>query len=332
MEPQPRSKSRVLGRLIISLLLFVFASWLFLNRQFVIDQIAVWQFQPPADIATLSDRTTMTDRGKFYFYASHPDVQDRDEFNRSCSSLQSQETVVLGCYSARRIYLFNVTDPALEGIKEVTAAHEMLHAAYDRLSNNERDRINKLVDAAAGQVHDENLQKLLKEYDKTEPGERSNELHSILGTQVVNVGDELETYYKQYFADRQAVVTMAQKYESVFNNLKTQQEQLSSELERLAGELSSQSESYNQAITKLNADIVEFNARADAGSFGSQSEFNRERDLLMSRQAQLRQTQIDLTAKIALYNEKRAALEAINSKAEALNRSINSNLSPVPAL
>jgi predicted nucleic acid-binding Zn-ribbon protein len=333
VEPQPRSKSsRVLLKLIISVLLFAFASWLFLNRQFVIDQVAVWQFQPSSEVTALRQRATMTDRGQFYFYASHPEVQDRTEFNKSCNSLKTQETVVLGCYSARSIYLFNVNDPTLEGIKEVTAAHEMLHAAYDRLSPNERDRVNKLLDTAAKNVNNPSLQDLLKEYDKTEPGERLNELHSILGTQVANLGSDLETYYKQYFTNRQAVVAMSQKYESVFNNLKTQQGQLASELEQLATALAAESNSYNQSITKLNTDIASFNARAAAGNFSSQSQFNTQRNQLVAQQEQLRQTQNNLNAKIAQYNEKRAALEAINSQAEALNRSINSNLSPVPTL
>jgi hypothetical protein len=332
VEPQPRNKSRVLFKLFVSLLLFAFASWIFLNRQSVIDQVAVWQFRPSAEVAALSERTHMTDTGQFYFYASHPDIQDRTEFNNSCKNLSTQETVVLGCYSARRIYLFNVNDPNLDGIKEVTAAHEMLHAAYDRLEPNERKHIDALLDNVAKNVTDTGLQDLLKEYDKTEPGERLNELHSILGTQTANVGSELETYYKRYFSDRQQVVALAQKYESVFKNLKTQQDQLAKELEQLAGELTAESGSYNESIVQLNADIDRFNNQASTGGFGSQAEFNAQRSDLVARQEQLRVSQEQLNQKIALYNQKRAQLEATNSQAAELNRSINSNLSPVPTL
>ena len=38
------------------------------------------------------------------------------------------KTAVLGCYANREISIFNVTDQRLDGIREVTAAHEMLHA------------------------------------------------------------------------------------------------------------------------------------------------------------------------------------------------------------
>jgi len=332
VEPQPRNKSRVLLKLLVSVLLFAFASWIFLNRQFVIDQVSVWQFRPSSDVVELAQRTSMTDAGRFYFYASHPDVQDRTEFNNSCKNLSTQETVVLGCYSTRRIYLFNVNDPALDGIKEVTAAHEMLHAAYDRLNQRERRHIDELLDNVAKTVSDTGLQKLLKEYDKTEPGERLNELHSILGTQVLDVGDELEAYYKRYFSDRHQVVALSQKYESVFNNLRTQQDQLAKELEQLAAELTVESNSYNASIAQLNASIVSFNKQATAGGFNSQAEFNSQRADLVALQEQLRTDQERLNGKIVVYNQKRTQLEAINSEAEELNRSINSNLSPVPAL
>lgn len=332
MEPQPRSKNRGFVRLVFSFALFAVAIALFLNRQSIIDQIAYWQYQPTQEIAALADRSALSERGRFYLYVSYPEVQERDAFNESCNTQRSTETVVLGCFVAWRIYVFNVTDPKLDGIKEVTAAHEMLHAVYDRLGSDEQKRVDGLVNAAAAKITDENIKTLLKEYDKTEPGQRSNELHSILGTQVRNLGPELEKYYAQYFTDRSKVVTLSEKYESVFANLRSQQDQLAQELERMAAELSADSKSFNEAITQLNKDIGAFNARAESGDFSSQAEFDAQRASLVAAQSDLRARQTALNARIALYGQKRRQLEAINSQAEALNNSINSNLSPVPAL
>lgn len=333
MEPQQRQrKSRALGRLIVSIVLFAIAALLVLNRQTIIDRITVWRFHPSAEVAALADRTRMSDDGKYYFYASQPELQDRDAFNHSCSTLQSEQTVVLGCYVAHRIYVFNVNDQSLDGIKEVTAAHEMLHAAYERLSQSDKAHVNAMINAAAAKVTDKNIATLIAEYEKTEPGEKLNELHSILGTQVAHLDGDLEAYYSQYFTDRSAVVGLSQKYEGIFNELKSQQEQLSNQLEALANELAADSNDYNQSIVKLNADITAFNDRAESGGFSSQAQFNAERDALVARQEQLRAANARLNAKIALYNQKREQLKAINSRAEALNRSINSNLSPVPAL
>lgn len=332
MEPQPRNRSRGYVRLVFSFVLFALALALFLNRQAILDQAIFWQFKPSDEVAALAERASLSERGRFYFYASQPELQNREAFNHSCDTLRGSETVVLGCYAAHRIYVFNVTDPKLDGIKEVTAAHEMLHAAYERLNESDRKRVDALINAAAANVVDDNLKKLLQEYDKTEPGERSNELHSILGTQVRNIGPELEDYYKQYFVDRSAVVALSEKYEEVFNNLRAEQDQLASELERMAAELSTESRSFNDAITQLNKDIGVFNDRAESGAFSSQAQFNAERAELVARQEQLRTQQSAIAAKIALYDEKRKQLEAVNSQAEALNSSINSKLSPVPAL
>lgn len=331
MDPRPQ-RNRGFLRLGLSIVLLLGAIWLFLNRQIVIDQVAYWQYKPTAEIAELADHASMSDEGRYYFYASSPQVQNRQEFNNSCNTTRTQETVVLGCYTGRHIFVFNVEDAKLDGIKEVTAAHEMLHAAYDRLSQSELARINTLLDKAAKTTTDENLKSLLSAYDKSEPGERLNELHSILGTQVHNLDPELEDYYKQYFSDRAALVNLSDKYESVFNSLKSQQQQLASELEQLAQDLTAESANYNQAIIQLNADIDAFNDRANNGGFSSQSQFNSERNSLVAQQDTLKAQRNSLNAKIAQYNEKRQALEAINSQADALNRSINSNLSPVPAV
>lgn len=331
MDPRPQ-RSRGFLRLGLSIVLFLAAIWLFLHRQMVIDQVAYWQYRPTAQIAALADRASMSNEGRYYFYVSFPEIQDRDHFNTSCNTTHTQETVVLGCYTGRHIYVFNVEDPKLDGIKEVTAAHEMLHAAYERLDASERNHIDALLDKTAKATTDENLKTLLSAYDKSEPGERLNELHSILGTQVHNLDPELEAYYKQYFSNRGALVDLSDKYESVFNSLKAQQQQLANELEQLAQDITAGSSDYNQSIAQLNSDIASFNDRASNGGFSSQAQFNSERDNLVSRQDGLKAERSELNAKITQYNQKRQALEAINSQADALNRSINSNLSPVPAV
>lgn len=331
MDPRPQ-KSRGFLRLGLSAALLLLAIWLFLHRQMVVDQVAYWQYRPTAEIVALAQNASMSSEGRYYFYVSFPEIQDRDHFNSSCNTTHTQETVVLGCYTGRHIYVFNVEDPKLDGIKEVTAAHEMLHAAYDRLSTSERNRINALLDKTARATTDENLKTLLSAYDKSEPGERLNELHSILGTQVHNLDPELESYYKQYFSNRGALVDLSDKYEAVFNSLKSQQQQLAAELEQLGTDITAESSAYNLAIAQLNSDIASFNDRASSGGFSSQAQFNSDRANLVGQQDDLKVQRNNLNAKIAQYNQKRQALEAINSQAEALNRSINSNLSPVPAV
>lgn len=324
------NKSHV-GRLVFTFIVLAIAVSILFYRQTIIDQINVWSYKPTAAVSALATRSGMSERGKFYFYASQPQLLPRETFNASCTTY-GETSAVLGCYAMQRIYIFNINDEQLNGIKEVTAAHEMLHAGYARLSDSERVRVNALVEAESNKITDPTFKKLMAEYDKNEPGERANELHSLIGTQISSISPELETYYKNYFTDRAQVVALYKKYETVFSNLQSKQDTLSSELEQLSVQLSSEITQYNQAITQLSNDVTSFNRRAAAGEFSSQAEFNAERSRLAARQNTLATTRDGLAVTINTFNEKRQQLAAINSQAEALNRSINSTLQPLPSI
>lgn len=279
----------------------------------------------------MAERAQLTDEGKFYFYASHPQLDDRQAFNNSCTTQNTEQSVVLGCYAGMRIYLFNVDNPKLDGIKEVTAAHEMLHAAYDRLSPSERTRVDTLVSAELNKITDKRILDLVKEYDKTEPGERLNELHSILGTEVSSLSPELEKYYQQYFKNRGAVVALATNYASVFEDLKSRMDSLLNELTTLADRIEFENAQYKTSAQRLNSDIDSFNARARSGRM-TRAEFDSERAALEARQSELQSLYNTIKADIALYDAKRSELMAINAESDVLNRSIDSKLSPVPNL
>jgi hypothetical protein len=326
-----RPRRNNLLRLGLSLTLLILTLLTFFYRQFLIDSYNAWTYHPSTEIEKISQNAKLTSHGRFYLYASKPEINDRQEFNERCIS-KGEKTAILGCYTGGRIYVFDVTDTRLNGIKEVTAAHEMLHAAYERLSDEERSRIDGLVEKQLAAITDTRIRDLIEIYDKTEPGERANELHSILGTEVKVLDPELEAYYSQYFSDRQTLVTLSATYESVFAQINAEQDRLVDELNRLAAEITTLSENYNKDTNRLNSDISSFNQKANNGGFASQEDFNRDRQLLLSRQTALQTARTELNAMIVDYNEKRAKLETLNGEAEALNRSINSQLSPVPSI
>jgi len=319
-------------RTIVSIVLLLIAVWVFLNRQFVFDQLVVWQYRPTAPVEQVAARAQFSDAGKFLFYASQPDLSNQASFNQHCKS-QEEESVILGCYSAQRIYVYNVTDARLDGVKEVTAAHEMLHAAYERLSKEERQKIDSLLEAEMTHNTNKRLKERLKIYERTEPGQRDNELHSILGTETAKLSSELEAYYKKYFTKRSAVVALFNKYEAIFRDLEDQQTRLVSQLEAMAKELKQRTSVYNAGITSLNNDIEVFNQKADTeGGFNSQGEFIAARAALLSRQAALETERTSLRARIAQYNAKRKVLESLNLRAKELHNSLDSTPAPVPAL
>lgn len=316
--------------MLFSVALLVCAVFVFLNRQELLDRYTVWQFTPSPAIASISERAALSDRGKFLFYASDPALLERDAFNNACRSVATEQTAVLGCYSTNRIYLFNINNEKLDGIKEVTAAHEMLHAAYQRLPVKERQRIDALLEAQPLGNDEQRIGELMAEYEKSEPGERLNELHSILGSEVRTLNPELEAYYRKYFTDRGKLVDLAVKYQSVFAELQTRQDSLVIELNALADSIESSSAVYKRNLQVLESDIRAFNKRAGSGTM-TQAEYDRERAGLESRQRSLKTEYDDIQTQIATYERKRSELAAINTESNALNRSINSSLTPLPS-
>ncbi|MBC7746757.1 hypothetical protein H7Y40_02115 [Pedobacter sp.] len=323
MQERPHKRGGFI-RLTFSLILLVLAVALFIGRQQVIDRVMVWRYQPNAMVQSLVEKSHMSPEGQFYFYASRPEINDREPFNKNCTS-SGEQTVVLGCYAAQRIYIFDVTDQRLNGIKEVTAAHEMLHAAYDRLGQGEKERVDALIETQLKSVTDKRIQALIAVYARTEPGERLNELHSIFATELVTVTPELEAYYAQYFNDRAAVAVLSQQYEKVFSSLNQQQDALVTELNTLADSISARTQAYNRDTEQLNQDVDSFNNRANSGGYTTQASFDAGRNELLARQTQLAATRDLISADIKIYNQKRSDLEAINGQAAQLNQNINSN-------
>lgn len=318
--------------LVILAISLLFAVFLIVNRQPILDQISVWQYQPSNEIAQIVPKSGMNDGGKFYFYISHPSIESAEEFNKKCSRKETG-TAILGCYNGQTIFIYNVTDERLDGIKEVTAAHEMLHAAYSRLGEAEKKSVNELLEKEYEQLkNNKQFAERMAFYDRTEPGERDNELHSIIGTEVASISAELEMYYKKYFEDRLKAVRLHEKYAAVFNSLQKRGEEISAKLTDLAKAIESGSSQYNNDVAQLNQDIAAFNAKASSGGFSSGADFNAERARLIARANQLDIARQTVNDSIAEYNQLREELAAIATESDTLNKSIDSSLAPTPRL
>lgn len=341
-QPQPKQpdlaqahgKQTGVVRLVLTLIFAGLVIFAFLERQWFVDQYVFMTFKPSSDVVALASRAGLNDQGKFYLYTSRPEIDDRAAFNESCGKLANEKTVVLGCYLGldKRIYIFKVTDTSLDGVEDVTAAHEMLHAAYDRLSPGEKDRVNKLLLEQQKTITDTRLIALIKEYEQTEPKEVVNELHSIFGTEVRQLSPELEQYYSRYFSDRSAVVTLKERYEKVFADLALKQADLVKTLNSMAQDVNTRQTAYETALAALDADIASFNTWAQSGK-ASKSDYNTRRAALEVRIAALNIERDAINAVISSYNAKKAELDQLNVQAESLNQSINSKqLQSTPSL
>lgn len=257
------------------------------NQQQIRDWWVLRSYEPPTEITALSQDTAMSEEGQRLFFASQPEIHGRESFNDFCQF--PEKSLVLGCYATQRIYIFDVEDERLDGVKEVTAAHEMLHAAYDRLSNSERERVDNLVNSAFEQLGNDRIKDTAENYQDDGHGSLNNELHSILGTEASELPEELEQYYGQYFTDRSVITQIAASYEQVFVEIQEEIKQFDEEI----SELRQRIEDTEQTLAK------------------EQSELETE----SQRLEQLRQS-----GQIAAYNQ---AVPAYNSAVNTYNERIN---------
>lgn len=258
----------------------------FFYRQPLIDNYTVWSYQPSTEISKISSEAQFSSLGQFYFYASLPEINNASNFNQKCVR-QEATSVILGCYSAQRIYIYDVkNNQKLSGVKTVTAAHEMLHAVWERLASSDKEWLSVRLQQAYERLKTDELVERMKYYEDTEPGEEMQELHSILGTEFSNLGSELETYYAKYFTNRQALVDVYKEYSNVINSINEQMIALSTEIATLTNELNGDIIDYNTQATSINSEVVALeNSRSsvDTTNYNAVMSFNNKRSSLVSK-------------------------------------------------
>ena len=92
------------------------------------------------------------------------------------------------------------------------AAHEILHATYVRLPENELQTVNELVEEVYSERKQE-LSKVVEGFDFANNNDeyRIGELYVLLGTWLPDLPPELENHYAHYFTDRNAIVSLARE-------------------------------------------------------------------------------------------------------------------------
>jgi hypothetical protein len=302
-----------------------------LNRQYIIDKYNAWEFKPSPEIAQIANDVGLNENGRFYYFASRPELDFAKEFNGECRS-REQGNAILGCYKNQRIYIYNVNDERLNGLKEVTAAHEMLHAAYERLSESDKKAVNTLLEKEYRKNSDAEFSKRMDYYKRNQPGEEYNELHSIIGTEFADISPQLEDYYKRYFNNRSQVVALHSKYSDKFKELKQGSASLRKELENLSISINNASLKYNKDISNLNSEINTFNSRAKNGDFSSQEDFLNERSYLIKSTRKLEQDRANINRYIGQYESKRIEYNKLVDESNSMYKAMDSTLAPAPSI
>lgn len=264
MYMKRRVFSAVLVVALMGMALGVLANRQLLRDYFIVQTTAL---QPESD--ALSARLDLTNSGTFLYKASQPEVQSANEFNDSCKSVAHEHSIVLGCYTRQRIFVYNVTDKRLEGVQEVTAAHELLHAVYERMPQSEKDELNLLLTATANSIGDQRFRETVDEYKRTEPGQLENELHSILGTEIAVLPAKLEEHYKKYFSNREKIVSYAKQYEEAFTSIDSKIKDYDAQLATLKTEKTTLESSLRTQQQEIEAEKARLNALRSSGDIAA---------------------------------------------------------------
>ena len=286
------STKRVL-LIIISAIVIALVVVAIINRVIISDFIRGLGYEPTTEMMNIRTSLNLTDYGNLVFNASWPELDEREVFNSHCRDYEN-ENAILGCYDFENIYVYNITEPELDGIRELTAAHELLHAVYARLSEQDKRDLGPMLE----QVYSSNANIL------------SEELYVRAGTEIANLPATLESHYANIFKDQDRIAGYFNKYISVFNQIQQNLDTLSSEINNLENVIKSKTNEYYSRSAALNTATASFNACAETPDcFTSETVF------------QIRRTELlnEYDALDALYNEIDSLIDAYNAKVEAYN-------------
>lgn len=297
------------------------------------DSIHDWwrlrDYSPPQAVASLADKTTMTPPARRIFYVNHPQIHaTSEEFRRDCP--QSEQTIVLGCYHSPQqgIAIYDISDPRLNGVEEVTAAHEMLHAAYDRLDSDDQRRINGLLNEVYSQLSDTRIIETIEQYKKNDPSQLLNEMHSIFGTELATLPAELEEHYNRYFQNRPAVVIFARGYEKEFSSRLSQIRELEAQLAALKNTIDTQEGRLAQQTEELESDRRRLDELRDSNRL---AEYNSSVPAFNAKVNSYNQSVNRLRRDIASYNELLGKYNSIAGELKSLYDALDTRLVPQTA-
>lgn len=317
---------------ILLLALVAAAGLVYLNRQTISDHFAAQNFTPTQAVADLTSRLMLTDDGHRVFFATHPTLEASQRFNEQCAGVDhSEDGHVLGCYSQGGIHLFEVTDERLNGIVEVTAAHELLHAAFERLSEGERDELTKRLNQVYRELaaEDPDLSERMSVYRGLSAESFANELHSVLGTEVRELPEWLETHYATWFRDRGAILDHFEAYHDVFSAIQKRADAVQSEMTQIREDVTKRKDAYDAAVTKFNTDVEDFNRRnANLEFSDDEAGFWALRAELQDRADALNREHDAIQAQVDRYNALREDLDELSATNQELNEQLDSNLAP----
>ncbi|HVX48415.1 MAG TPA: hypothetical protein VHA05_03605 [Candidatus Saccharimonadales bacterium] len=325
-SPAKSAKGRLAG-LVGVLILLGLCLAVVVYRQPLNDWWRLRGYRPPSDISRLADQDTMTPYARRLFYLNNPQlVSSVTSFRKDCP--ENEDAIVLGCYhpGENGIYIYNVKTPDLQGVAQVTAAHEDLHAIYERLSDKDRQHVDSLLQNYYQHgLTNQRVKDEISLYKKTEPNSVLDEMHSTFGTEVDNLPPALETYYKQYFSNRAGIVALSDRYEEAFTDRQAQISQDDQRLAAMKEQIDSQQAALQSQLQKLNDTQDHLKALLDAGQT---EEYNAGVPDYNSQVQSYNGSVAALRSSIASYNQLVKARNVIAQQLTDLDKALDTRMAP----
>jgi len=312
------------------LVLLAFPFLIYFNAQALSDYFALRGYTPPPAVASLAAQDTMLPYTKHLFYLNHPQiVSGVADFRKDCPD--STTTIVLGCYHPDQdgIYIYAVNDPQLYGVEQVTAAHEVLHAVYARLSAHDKAALDsQLQSYYQSGLSDPQVQSEVKLYQQTEPNDVMDEMSCTFGTEIASLPPALESYYDRYFSNRQAVVKFEQMYNGEFTSREDQISVYASQLSSLKNQINDEEQSLQTELGQIDGDRAKLDSLRSSGQTDAYNAavggFNQE---VSAYNAGIDTLKADITA----YNQLVDQYNSIAQELAGLEQAIDTRLTPQAA-
>lgn len=318
MKKSAKAKAIIFGILIA---LFLFEAFDFLGGY---DYIKSMAYQPTPEMESVIKNLDLTDRGERILKATNPNLDSREIFNEKCDSHKT-EIYVLGCYLTGddMIHLYNVDTKELNGVRESTAAHELLHAVYNRLPFWEKSSLNDEMKKVYDSLDEKDeIKSSLELYNADD---FYDELHSRLGTEKKDLPSGLEKHYAAIFNDQDKVVAYYDNYSGTFKKLEQELRNIEEKLEKLKTTIDEEESRLKTVATDLNSRIDDYNKRVSAGNYTSVSSAQAEGNKLQAEVDKLNSDYDNLNKTITEYNN---LINEYNNSVIRTNQifdSINSN-------
>lgn len=255
------------------------------NFTAITDNLAAAGYVPSETMSTLIRKIKLTREGRRIIMASKPELLDADRFNESCQTKRDTNYFTLGCYDGT-IYVYNIVNTDLTGIRESTLAHELLHAVWSRMTVAERRELQEDLRA----VYD-GSEKLKKQIALYEDESKYNELHSVVGTQLAptDLPDHLRVHYEKYFEEPSVLFAFYSGYSNLLESLRARVEELAVSIDKKKNQLAEMEEKYTAKNEKYINRYNEYVARSysTTNPFTSLEAAQVEYDAIVALQAEL---------------------------------------------